>query len=170
MTTVAANVNRTTSHFRMTDNARTLADFMEAVWNRGDAAAVDRFLADEYIIHSDPGDPWEGATLSREGFKERLLASRAPFPDLRFEIAETIGEGDQVAIAWRMQGTHTRPMGALPATGRRIAVQGMTVYYFRGGRIAGHRQVVDRLAIAQQLGLSGSGGSAGAVAQPPPAV
>jgi steroid delta-isomerase-like uncharacterized protein len=138
----------------MTENARTLEEFMELVWSRGDAAAVDRFLADEYVIYSDPGDPWDGATLSREGFRERLLTSRAAFPDLRFEIAETIAEGDRVAIAWRMVGTQTGRMGPLPPTGRPIAVQGMTVYYFRSGRIAGHRQVVDRLAVAQQLGLA----------------
>ena len=138
----------------MTENARTLTEFMELVWSRGDASAVDRFLADEYVIHSDPGDPWDGATLSREGFKERLRTSRAPFPDLQFEIAETIAEGDRVAIAWRMVGTQTGPMGPMPPTGRRIAVQGMTVYYFSNGRIAGHRQVVDRLAVAQQLRLT----------------
>jgi steroid delta-isomerase-like uncharacterized protein len=141
----------------MTDNARMLADFMALVWNRGDAAAVDRFLADAYVIHRDPGDPWEGATLSREQFKERLRASRAPFPDLRFEIAETVAEGDRVTIAWRMLGTHAGPMGPLPPTGLGISVQGITVYYFRDGRITGHRQVVDRLAVARQLGLAGRG-------------
>ncbi|MEN9509998.1 MAG: hypothetical protein RLZZ621_2561 [Gemmatimonadota bacterium] len=138
----------------MTENTRTLRDFMESVWNRGDAAAVDRFLADAYTIHSDPGDPWEGATLSRDQFKERLLTSRAPFPDLRFEIAETIADGDCVAISWRMLGTHTQPMGPIPATGRGIAVQGMTMYYFLNGLITGHRQVVDRMAVVQQLGLA----------------
>ncbi len=141
----------------MTENARTLTEFMEAVWNQGDASAVDRFLADEYRIHSDPGDPWDGATLSPDGFKERLRTSRAAFPDLRFEIAETVAAGDRVAIAWRMRGTHTGPLGPHPATGRRIDVPGMTVYYFRAGRITGHWQVVDRLAVAQQLGLGGAG-------------
>ena len=140
----------------MPENASTLAEFMESVWNRGDAAAADRFLADEYVIHSDPGDPWDGATLSREEFKERLLTSRAPFPDLRFEIDETVAEGERVAIAWRMLGTQTRPMGPVPPSGRRIEVRGMTVYYFRDGRITGHRQVVDRLAVARQLGLAGT--------------
>lgn len=144
----------------MPDNTRILLDFMESVWNRGDAAAVDRFLADEYVIHSDPGDPWDGATLSREGFKERLAASRAPFPDLRFEISETIAAGDHVVIAWRMLGTQTQPMGAWPATGRIIDVHGMTIYYFRDGRITGHRQVVDRLTVVQQLGLGGRPGGA----------
>ena len=52
-------------------------------------------------------------------------------------------------------------MGPYPPTGRRIDVRGMTVYYFRDGRITGHRQVVDRLAVAQQLGLGGPGSAAG---------
>jgi hypothetical protein len=53
----------------MTDHARTLADFMELVWNQGDTKAVDGLVADEYVIHSDPADPWEGLTLSREGLR-----------------------------------------------------------------------------------------------------
>src|SRR5688572_23064975 len=128
---------------------------MDAVWNRGDLDAVDRFLADEYTIHSDPGDPWDGAALTRAGFKERLIASRAPFPDLHFDLAEVIAENDRVAIAWTMRGTHTGPLGPLPPTGRRIDVQGMTVYYFRDGCIIGHRQVVDRLSVARQVGVAG---------------
>lgn len=139
----------------MTDNAHTLVEFMNAVWNRGDVDAVDRYLADEYTIHSDPGDPWDGAVLTRAAFKGRLVTSRAPFPDLRFDLAEVIADGDRVAIAWSMRGTHTGPLGALPPTGRPIDVQGMTVYYFRDGRITGHRQVVDRLSVARQLGLAG---------------
>ena len=46
------------------------------------------------------------------------------------------------------------PLGQFPATGRRIDVRGITVYYFRDGRITGHRQVVDRLAVLTQLGLA----------------
>jgi hypothetical protein len=34
-----------------------LAEFMTLVWDRGDAAAVGRFLADASVIHSDHGDP-----------------------------------------------------------------------------------------------------------------
>ena len=138
----------------MADNAEILAQFMQQVWNQGDAAAVDRFLADSYVIHSDPGDPCDGQTLSRAGFRERLARSRAPFPDLRFELLEVIADGDRVAIAWTMHGRQTGPLGAQPATGREIRAQGMTVYYFRDGRITGHRQVVDRLTVARQLGLA----------------
>ena len=143
----------------MIDNARIVAEFMDTVWNHGDADAVDRFIADAYTIHSDPGDPWDGATLTRSGFKDRLSASRTPFPDLHFDIADVVAGGERVAIAWTMRGTQTGALGPRPPTGRRIEVQGMTVYYFRDGRITGHRQVVDRLAVAWQLGIAGGGGN-----------
>ncbi len=138
----------------MTVNARILAEFMEAVWNRGDVAAVDEFLADRYVIYSDPGDPWDGRTLSRDEFKQRLITSRAPFPDLRFDVDETIAEGVRVAIAWTMRGHQTGLVADRPGSGRAIEVQGMTVYYFADGRITGHRQVVDRLTAGRQLGVA----------------
>lgn len=139
----------------MTDNAQRLVQFMEEVWNTGDVAAVDRFLAEQYTIHSDPGDPWDGQTLSREGFKTRLATSRAPFPDLRFDLGDIVAEGDRVAVSWIMRGTRLGALGGRPPSGRQIEVRGMTIYYFTQGRITGHRQVVDRLTVAQQLGLAG---------------
>jgi steroid delta-isomerase-like uncharacterized protein len=139
----------------MTENARILREFMDEVWNAGDVDAVDRFLAEQYTIFSDPGDRWDGQTLSRDGFKQRLVASRAPFPDLNFDVTDVISEGDRVAISWTMRGTQTGAMGERPPSGRAINAQGMTIYYFVDGRIVGHRQVVDRLTVGQQLGLTG---------------
>jgi steroid delta-isomerase-like uncharacterized protein len=139
----------------MTDQSRTLLQFMDRVWNAGDVAAVDDFVADSYTIHSDPGDPWDGQTLSRDGFKQRLVASRQPFPDLRFEISDIVPGDDRVAISWTMHGTQTGSAGTQPPSGRAISAQGMTIYYLSDGRITGHRQVVDRLSLTRQLGLAG---------------
>ncbi len=139
----------------MPDNTARLTAFMECVWNAGEVAAVDEFLGSQYTIYSDPGDPWDGQTLSVSGFKERLLTSRAPFPDLTFDIGETVSEGDRVAMSWTMRGTQLGSMGGRPPSGRSFAVRGMTIYHFADGRIIGHQQVVDRLSVAQQLGLLG---------------
>ena len=72
----------------MPDNTQRLQQFMDLVWNTGDVSLVPTFVAEQYTVHSDPGDPWEGQTLSREGFAERMQISRAPFPDLRFEVTD----------------------------------------------------------------------------------
>lgn len=139
----------------MHDNTARLIAFMDRVWNAGDVAAIDEFLGPQYTIFSDPGDPWDGQTLSVSGFKERLIVSRAPFPDLTFDIGETVSEGDRVALSWTMRGTQLGSMGGRLPSGRSFAVRGMTIYHFADGRIVGHQQVVDRLSVAQQLGLLG---------------
>lgn len=54
-----------------------VAAFLDIVWTRGDVSEVERFLAPRYTIRSDPGDPWDGRTLTREEFAERLTISRA---------------------------------------------------------------------------------------------
>lgn len=137
------------------NNVAILQDFFDRVWNTGSVTDVPQFIAPTYIIHSDPGDPWDGQTLTQAQFCERLQTSHAPFPDLAFTWDEVIDAAGCVVVSWTLRGTHSKPLGDFPATGRTIAVKGMTVYYFTMGKLTGHRQVVDRLAVLQQLGVLG---------------
>ena len=136
----------------MSDNRAVLREFIERVWNCGELEAVAELVAPAYTIYSDPGDPWHGQTLDRSAFVHRLVESKAPFPDLKFNLGEMVAEGDRVAVSWVLTGTHTADLGALRASGNAIRVEGMTIYTFEGGMLTGHRQVVDRLAVLQQLG------------------
>jgi steroid delta-isomerase-like uncharacterized protein len=74
---------------------------------------------------------------------------------LRFELGELVAERDRVALSWTMLGTNTESMAGRPPSGRSIAVRGLTIYYFADAKIAGHRQIVDRRSVVQQLGLFG---------------
>ena len=136
----------------VTENNKTiLREFMDEVWNKGNLDAADKFIAFPYVIHSDPGDQWEGQSLDLPTFKKRVLYSRQTFPDLHFAVKEIIGEGDKVVISWDLEGTHRGDIPGLPATGKRVKVPGLTIYYFSGGKITGHSQVIDRLGFMQQV-------------------
>lgn len=130
---------------------RVLASFLKDVWTDGKTEAVDHYLAEAYTIHSDPGDPWDGQTLSIEGFKDRLVRSRAMAPDQVFHVQTMIEEADQIAAAWTWSGTHLGDIPGIPATGRKITMSGLTIYQFYEDRLAGHWQVADRLSVFQQL-------------------
>ena len=125
----------------------------DRVWNAGELDAIDELLAPQYRILSDPGDPWDGQTLTPAGFKERLMISRAPFPDLHFDIDEVVSDRGRVAVSWTMSGTNEGPLGGRPATGKPVSARGITIYFVENGRIAGHKQAVDRLSIVNQLGM-----------------
>lgn len=128
-----------------------LADFLQDVWTDGKVDVVDQYLADSYTIHNDPGDPWDGQTLSIEGFKNRLVQSRAMAPDQIFHVKKMVEEGNEIAVAWTWSGTHLGDIPGIPATGRKIAMTGLTIYDFEGDRLSGHWQVADRLSVFQQL-------------------
>ncbi|HET6439844.1 MAG TPA: DUF2239 family protein [Anaeromyxobacter sp.] len=119
------------------------------VWSEGDEAAIDRLVASRYVIHSDPGDPWDGQTLSRDGYVRRLRYSRSAFPDLRFTVHDCVAAGGRVAVRWSAQGTHAGELPGLPPTRRRLTFAGQTIYELRDGRVAGHWQVIDRLGFIQ---------------------
>lgn len=128
-----------------------VAELYRAVWSEGDSGAIERLVAPRYVVHSDPGDPWDGQTLDRERYAERVAYSRTAFPDLAFTIHELVAAGDRVAVRWSAEGTHAGDLRELPATGRRLRFAGQTIHELRDGRVAGHWQVVDRLGFVRQL-------------------
>ena len=132
----------------------TLRTFMEQVWNNGNFSQIEAFVAPRYEIKNDPGDPWDGQTLTITTFKERVLYSRNAFPDLHFEIQEMIEEQGKVAVSWLMSGTHKGDLPQLPATGKSFSISGITLYYFEGGKLCGHTQAFDRLGFLSQMEFS----------------
>lgn len=129
-----------------------LAQFLDEVWSNGNVAACARYLSDEYVIHHDPGDPWEGRCLTLAEFEERVSVSRAPFPDQRFDVQTMLGERREVAASWLWSATHKGDLPGFPATGRIIRMSGATIYHFdERDRISGHWKITDRLGIFQQL-------------------
>jgi predicted ester cyclase len=128
-----------------------VADYLRHVWNEGAIEECDRFLRPTYTIHHDPGDPWDGKTLTLEEMKNRIRVSRAPFPDQVFDIEMMLEDPNRVAVAWKWKGTFTGDMPPFKATHKPVTMSGITIYYMEGERITGHWQVVDRLTLLRQL-------------------
>jgi len=132
---------------------KILREFMEEVWNNQRKDLVGKFVAEEYKIHLDTGDNWEGKILNQEEFKKRLDFSFDSFPDMNFEIKSAIEEENHVAITWILTGTNLGKIGNFPPTKKKINTNGMTIYFFKGNLISGHSQVFDRVTVMKQLGF-----------------
>ena len=137
-----------------------LMEFLRRIWNDGDAEAAVDYLAATYTIHHDPGDPWDGQMLDLAGFRDRLVRSRAAFPDQRFDVQRAFAEDDAVAITWLWSATHRGDLPGFPATHQPIRLSGASVYLFdEEDRLTGHWQVTDRLGVYQQLQRQAAGRS-----------
>ncbi len=130
---------------------RLVRELYDIVWSAGELGAIDRIVAPHYVIHSDPGDQWEGQTIDRAIYRERVMYSRSAFPDLQFAVHDVIPSSHRVSVRWSAEGMQKGDLAGLPATGKRLRFAGQTIYDIVDGQVAGHWQVIDRLGFMQQL-------------------
>lgn len=102
--------------------------WFEEVWNNQRAEVVDELLHEEGLGHMESGD-----FVGREPFMQVRDSFLAAFPDLKFEIEDTIAAGDDVVVRWTVSGTHTGGGLGVPPCNKSIAARGMTWHRFKDG-------------------------------------
>jgi steroid delta-isomerase-like uncharacterized protein len=121
---------------------------IEEAWNRGNLEVVDEIFAPDYTEHIlRPGQ--EPGT---EGYKGRVLTTRAAFPDLVCDVEDLIAEGDRIALRYTLRGRHDGELAGTPPSGRRMSSDGMVFARFQDGKIVERWQVHDDLGLLQQIG------------------
>jgi steroid delta-isomerase-like uncharacterized protein len=75
------------------------------------------------------------------------------FPDASMEIHMMAAEDDMVAIYVTFAGTHTAPMGDIPATGKRLESETFAFHRLKDGKIVESWVTWDNVAVLKQLGL-----------------
>jgi uncharacterized protein len=75
------------------------------------------------------------------------------FSNGRLTINEIIGQGDRLVMYWTFKGNHSGEFFGVPATGKDINLQGVTLIRMRDGKIAEEQDFVDNLDLMDQMGL-----------------
>jgi predicted ester cyclase len=120
----------------------------------GDAELAERIIAGDFINDEAADDP-EDVERQQHGPAGFLATSRwlrEAFSDLRFELHETLAEGDTVMAAAIMTGQHTGSFNGIAPTGRAIAHKQVHIFTIADGQITRHRAVRDDLGLLLQLG------------------
>jgi predicted ester cyclase len=133
------------------DETRALVETLHALWSTGRLDLIPEVYAAGFVAHFPKG--WQEKE-SRDGHAgiraaiERLLAG---FPDWHEEIQDMVIDGDKVAVRYRSTGTNSGAFGGRPPTGRRIAVDELSIFRIADGRIAEQWCLVDDTAFGKQL-------------------
>ncbi|HEX6508732.1 MAG TPA: ester cyclase [Chloroflexota bacterium] len=130
-------------------NKAVIRRLIDEVVNAGNLDAVDELLAPTFVNHN----PLPGATPDRDGFKQAFRNLHAAFPDLHAINSDLIAEGDRVVALRGFEGTHEGPFMGVPATGKHIILDGITVFRVTNGHISERWSVLDMLGVMRQLGL-----------------
>jgi steroid delta-isomerase-like uncharacterized protein len=113
---------------------------------RKDLDAVGALLTDDFVAHF--GEP----RLDRAAYFQFVRAFHVGFPDLRNTIEQQLGQGDLVASRTVWTGTHRGEFLGVPATGKQVRFEALSLSRTSGGKIAEHWFIGDMLSVLQQLG------------------
>jgi predicted ester cyclase len=116
-------------------------------WNAGD---LDGYLSlyDEGIrLYGYFPEPMDKVQV--RGFYEGIFRA---FGTPKLEFHEVLWEGDVCAIRFTMTGRHVAEFMGVPATGKSIALPGITILHFRGDRCVERFSQADMLGLLMQIG------------------
>jgi len=84
------------------------------IWETGKLDKLRATIHDDYVGHSSWGD------RDQEGLRQRIVAFRQKYPDVRFKIEDQLAEGDKVAS--RLIATATRA-----TDGQQVFLHGLNI-------------------------------------------
>lgn len=145
--TIALGTGETT--MTAADARRLIAEYTDAVWNRGNIEATARYYAAGYR-HHDVSRPDVQTLTDYQAWGRALLAA---FPGMQVDIDDLIAEeGGRAVKRWTARGTHAGELAGIPPTGKSVAFSGVSIYRFENGRIVESWYVYDLFGLLQQLG------------------
>lgn len=116
-------------------------------WNAGD---LDGYLSlyDEGIrLHGYSPEPMD--KVQARAFYEQIFRA---FGTPKLEFHEVLWDGEACTIRFTMTGRHVGEFMGVPATGTSIALPGITILHFRGGRCVERFSQADMLGLLIQIG------------------
>ena len=93
-----------------------------------------------------------GHDLDRDGWLGMGKMFYAGFPDGKHDIQSCIVQGDTVAARGVWRGTHRGEFQGVPASGRSVAIDFLSMERVVEGRIVEHHAHFDALSLMQQIG------------------
>lgn len=133
-------------------NRQLFQRYFDKCANDGNLDLADEIFAPDYL-HHDPANPDPRPVVGPQGVRDHLTSLMGAFPDLKFEVEETIADDDQIIVRWTARGTNTGDYFGMPATGKPIEITGMNTWRVKDGQAIEGWVNRDDMGLLQQLGV-----------------
>jgi steroid delta-isomerase-like uncharacterized protein len=128
-------------------NKLLVREFLGEAWGKGNMAAVDEFMAADYVEHPRASNLPAGT----ESLKRLIAAYRTAFPDLKVTLDDIFAEGEMVAFRWSVSGTHLGDWLGIPPTGNHVTATGITLFRIAGGQVVESWTSIDLSPAEEEL-------------------
>jgi len=100
------------------------------------------------VMHASPSD-----IVGIDSARAYYANYHTGFSDISFTIKDVFGMENKLVKHWNFKGTHTGIFFGIPATNKKVDIDGATLVRMESGKIAEERDFFDNLEFMQQLGL-----------------
>ena len=123
----------------------------EEAWNKRKLELLTELISPSHALH---GPNFSGSSVGPQAYKREVLIFITGFPDLEFTIEDLIAEKDKVVSCWTISGTHKGEYKGVPATNKKISVDGITIHHLANGKIIDSYANWDMWGMMVQLGVA----------------
>ena len=112
----------------------------------GNMEVLDEVFAED--IHFE----YPGVPAGLEGIKAIVQKNNASFEGWRFEMHDTLCDGDKVTVRWSASGKHVNSFMGEEPTNKEVELSGISIYRIENNRITGDWVTPDNLGLLTQIG------------------
>lgn len=131
-------------------NKNIVRRLYDEVWNERKVEVINEIISPSHALHAPN---ISGSSIGPEAYKRNVLLFLTGYPDLHWTIEDTIAENDKVVACWTISGTHKGDYMGIPATNKKVSVDGITIHHIAHGKIMDSYSNWDVLGMMQQLGV-----------------
>ncbi|MEI9943885.1 MAG: ester cyclase [Chitinophagaceae bacterium] len=116
-------------------NIKTYTHVWDEIINKGKLDLFnDSNFTKDVVMHASPSDI-VGIDSARAYYANYLTG----FSNINFTIKDVFGQGNKLVKHWNFAGTHTGVFFGIPATGKKVSLDGVTLVRMSNGKIAEER-------------------------------
>lgn len=134
---------------QLADNLKMYKNTWDEIINNGNIDLINETnFASNITLVTKPNN-----IVGIEAFKDYYKNYLVGFSNITFTVEDVFGQGDKIVKHWNFKGTNSGEFFGIPATGREVNIEGVTLVIMKNGRIAQEQDFMDNLEFMQQLGV-----------------
>lgn len=134
---------------QLADNINMYSNTWDEIINNGKLELFDNTRFDEDVTLIMNPENVVGIDNVKDFYANYLTG----FSNIKFTIVDVFGQGQKIMKHWNFKGTHSGDFFGIPATGKMVDIDGVTLVMMKNGKIAQEQDFMDNMALMQQLGI-----------------
>jgi steroid delta-isomerase-like uncharacterized protein len=126
--------------------AHTIID----TWNTRVNEKIIQLYSNDYLGEDVSGNK---KRTGIEGVKSWLNSVFHAFPNIHYTLVDHIENGDRIVLHWIAEGNHHGSFLKIPASGKQVSINGMSLLKIENGKIKEGKLFWDLAGVLRQIGL-----------------